>query len=113
MPLQIDAYAKAMHENRALHDGAAMLGRSLHAPEIVMNAAAPIGTVTGRDAVQELFWQPLLSAFPDLERCTGILLSGQFRGQDWFAFHGPVAGTFHRAALFRHGKPSGCGSTQP
>ena len=94
MALKIDTYAKAIHEHRALCEGAALLGRALHAPEIVLNSAAPFGTVAGRQAVESLFWQPLLSAFPDLERRTGILLSGQFRGQDWFASTGLMIGHF-------------------
>ncbi len=82
-----------------------MLGRSLYAPEIVLNAGAPIGTVGGIQAVESLFWHPLLSAFPDLERRTGILLSGQFRGQDWFASTGLLIGHFTGALLGM--KPTG------
>jgi len=94
MALTTETYAKAIHEHRALREGAAALGRFLYAPEIVLNAGAPIGTVSGREAVESHFWQPLLAAFPDLERRPDILLSGQFRGQDWFASTGLLLGHF-------------------
>ncbi len=94
MALTTETYAKAIHEHRALREGAAALGRFLYAPEIVLNAGAPIGTVSGREAVESHFWQPLLAAFPDLERRPDILLSGQFRGQEWFASTGLLLGHF-------------------
>ena len=94
MALTTETYAKAIHEHRALREGAAALGRFLYAPEIVLHAGAPIGTVSGREAVESHFWQPLLAAFPDLERRPDILLSGQFRGQEWFASTGLLLGHF-------------------
>jgi len=94
MALTPDTYAKAIHDHRALREGAAVLGRTLYSSGIVLNASAPIGTVAGRDAVESLFWQPLLSAFPDLERRTQILLSGHFRDQRWFASTGHLIGHF-------------------
>jgi len=83
------------------------LQKSLHNEDLILNASAPIGTVVGHDAINTAFWQPLLSSFPDLERRTEILLSGNFRDNEWFASTGYFIGHFSKPLFGLHptGRP--------
>ena len=66
----------------------------LYAKDCNFNAGAPVDHCAGREAIVERFWQPLVHAFPDLERRTDILMSGQFKDGDWFATTGYLMGHF-------------------
>ncbi len=67
---------------------------ALYAPDLVLNACAPINTLIGCDAVVAGFWQPLITAFPDLERRTDILISGVWNDGDWMVTSGFFVGHF-------------------
>jgi predicted ester cyclase len=76
-----------------------VLTERLYAPDCNFNSGAPINALVGAEGIISGFWQPLLSAFPDLERRTDILLSGQFKGGDWLVSSGHFVGHF-TAPLF-------------
>ena len=84
-----------------LFDGNRDLGKTylgltelLYAADCNFNAGAPVDHCAGTASIIERFWQPLVRAFPDLERRTDILLSGQFNDGDWFASTGYLVGHF-------------------
>ena len=72
----------------------AALTRELYADDCDFNAGAPVDHCAGRAAIIERFWNPLVRAFPDLERRTDILMSGHFKDGDWFASTGNFVGHF-------------------
>ena len=80
------------HSNVSKHHAA--LTQKLYAPDCNFNVGAPVDHCAGRDAIIERFWNPLVRAFPDLERRTDILMSGHFKDGDWFASTGNFVGHF-------------------
>ena len=56
----------------------------------------PINQLHGSEQLVVGYWQPLLRSFPDLQRNTDVLLSGQWNGKDWVAATGYFTGTFER-----------------
>lgn len=50
-------------------------------PDVIWYGHEPVGTLHGRQAFLEHFWQPLLHAFPDLKRETFILFGGESNGR--------------------------------
>ncbi|MDT3437163.1 ester cyclase [Haloarcula sp. 1CSR25-25] len=63
-------------------------------PNVEWYGPAPVGELSGRRAVREGFWEPLLTAFPDLERTDYMLFGGTFEGEEWVAAAGRFVGTF-------------------
>lgn len=63
-------------------------------PDIAWHGPEPYNNIHGMDALVERFWQPLLRAFPDLQRNTDVLLAGAYRDQDWVSGCGYFTGTF-------------------
>ena len=72
----------------------AALTQLLYAPDCNFNAGAPVDHCAGRDIITERFWQPLIHAFPDLERRTDILMGGRFKDGDWITTNGNFVGHF-------------------
>jgi predicted ester cyclase len=60
---------------------------------------APIDALDGRDAVATGFWEPLLRAFPDLEKNDYLLFAGAFEGSEWACATGNLVGTFEEEWL--------------
>lgn len=87
-------YWAAINGNRHLADGHGRLRQALSHEAIDFHASTPVGSLNGSAAVDAQFWQPLLAAMPDLERRTDILLSGDFKGGQWFASTGFLVGHF-------------------
>lgn len=54
----------------------------------------PINEMNGRRAILERVWQPLIAAFPDLERRDLLLTGGSYRDRDFVAMVGHYCGTF-------------------
>lgn len=54
----------------------------------------PLKRLQGADCLIEQLWQPLLRAFPDLQRRPYILLANNFEGREWVASSGDFIGTF-------------------
>jgi hypothetical protein len=80
------------HRDLSAHHRA--LTTRLYSENCNFNAGAPVNHCAGREAVIEQFWQPLVHAFPDLERRTDILMNGQFKDGDWIASTGNLVGHF-------------------
>lgn len=87
-------YWQLIHANRDLGRDHAALTEQLYAKDCNFNAGAPVDHCAGADAIIERFWQPVLHAFPDLERRTDLLMSGRFKDGDWFASTGYFVGHF-------------------
>ena len=94
MTLDKARYWQAIHNHRDLGKHHTGLTESLYAADCNFNAGAPVDHCAGTAAINERFWQPLVRAFPDLERRTDILLSGQFKDGNWFASSGCFVGHF-------------------
>jgi hypothetical protein len=89
-------YFEIITANAILADGHVSLMDSLYADEVAFHASAPINSLSGRAAVIDSVWKPLLDAMPDLERRTDILLTGRFKDGGWFASTGFFVGHFAR-----------------
>ena len=87
-------YWQLIDSNRDLAKTHMGLTDLLYAADCNFNAGAPVDHCVGTASIIEHFWQPLVCAFPDLERRTDILLSGQFKDGDWFASTGYFVGHF-------------------
>ena len=68
-------------------------------PDAQCHVFHPINEVHGIDAMHAKFWQPLLKAFPNLERRCDLLFAGDFDGRfcggagTWVTAHGYLMGT--------------------
>ncbi len=87
-------YWDSIMSTQKLGLGHGVLMDQLYAPECSFNVCAPVNSLLGRDAVIGQFWQPLFHAFPDLERRTDVLLSGQWKEGDWMVSMGSLIGHF-------------------
>lgn len=93
------SYWSKITKNAFLADGYLDLCAQLYAPDAAVHVSAPVGALSGTEAMARSLWQPLLSAMPDLERRTDILLSGSFTNKageegQWFASTGFFVGHF-------------------
>ncbi len=82
------ARARSAGPDRLAHLGA------LYDPEVLWHGPHPLNDCSGREAVLARVWQPLLAAFPDLERRDDILLAGAWQGHDWVGSTGHYVGVF-------------------
>ncbi|MEN7341843.1 MAG: ester cyclase [Pseudomonadota bacterium] len=73
--------------------------RSLYTDDVAFNAFCPVDECTGVDAAIEQFWQPLVTALPDLERRDELIVAGEFQGQNMIACLGHWQGHL-QAPLF-------------
>jgi hypothetical protein len=64
-------------------------------PGVEWHGPHPLNDCVGRDAVAALLWEPLLAAFPDLERRDDIQIGGEWQGTPWIGSTGHLVGTFH------------------
>jgi predicted ester cyclase len=94
MTLDKARYWQLISGQRCLDKNHEALVATLYSEDCSFNAGAPVDLCAGRAAVTERFWRPLLHAFPDLERRTDILMSGQFKDGQWFASTGYFVGQF-------------------
>jgi hypothetical protein len=54
----------------------------------------PFNSLSGTDEAIETFWAPLTRAFPDYEARIGMMLAGEYRGEDWVSLQGHLLGSF-------------------
>lgn len=87
-------HTAALHA-AAPRDVGAVLRDTVHA-DVRWHGPHPLDDLEGVDALLDGFWQPLLHAFPDLERRDDVLISGTFDGREWIGATGCYAGTFAR-----------------
>jgi predicted ester cyclase len=66
----------------------------LYAPDAQWRGAHPINEMTGTGPIGAQVWQPLKTAFPDLERRDLIVVGGSHEGRDYVAMVGHCCGTF-------------------
>jgi predicted ester cyclase len=65
----------------------------LATPDCHWRAAHPMNEMTGTPAAAKRIWQPLMAAFPDLERRDSLFLAGSYRGKTFIAAAGHYCGT--------------------
>ena len=66
----------------------------LYAEDAEWRGAHPLNEMRGVPAIAAQVWQPLLRAFPDLERRDTIFVGGSYQGRDYIAALGHYCGTF-------------------
>ncbi|WP_299842775.1 ester cyclase [uncultured Paracoccus sp.] len=69
---------------------------ALYAPDAEWRGSHPLNEMRGTEAIAGAVWEPLLHAFPDLERRDLILVGGSYEGRDYVAAVGHYCGTFRR-----------------
>jgi predicted ester cyclase len=62
-------------------------------PDCQWRAAHPMNEMSGNAAAAAAIWQPLLTAFPDLERRDSLFLAGVWQGKKMVAAMGHYCGT--------------------
>jgi len=67
---------------------------NLYSADVTWHGPHPINTHQGAANVIEYFWQPFLTAFPDLERRDDIVMAGSFKGGKWIGATGYYTATF-------------------
>jgi predicted ester cyclase len=82
---------------RLVQGGAAaapeLLAQAYH-PDAEWRGSHPWNEVQGVAAIAQVFWQPLLHAFPDMERRELLLIGGQYQGRDYVGAMGHLCGRF-------------------
>ncbi|MCX7232563.1 MAG: ester cyclase [Burkholderiales bacterium] len=73
-----------------------LLAQAYH-PDAEWRGSHPWNEVQGVAAIAQVFWQPLLHAFPDLERREQLLIGGQYQGRDYVGAVGHLCGRFQQA----------------
>ena len=70
-----------------------LLYQVLH-PNIIWHGFQPLRHLSGSAEICSQFWQPLLTAIPDLIRRPYIFIGGHFDGNDWVCGTGDFIGSF-------------------
>lgn len=65
----------------------------LHA-DCIWHGFHPLRHLHNADEITSQFWQPFLSAFPDLMRRPYVFIGGEFEGHNWVCGTGDFIGTF-------------------
>ena len=73
----------------------ARLSQAYH-PDAEWRGSHPMNELRGIEAMAASVWQPLLTAFPDLERRDTLLIGGRWNDGDWVGAVGHYCGTFRR-----------------
>jgi predicted ester cyclase len=92
-------YWQVIQANADLGTRSDDLLRQLYAPQCAWSVCAPFGEagtapLIGLNTIKARFFDPLVSAFPDLERRTEIILHGTFNAGEWIASQGWLVGSF-------------------
>lgn len=69
---------------------------SIYHPQAQWRGSHPWNEMQGTEAIANRVWQPLLSAFPDLERRDDIVIGGNYEGRDYVGAVGHLVGSFRR-----------------
>ena len=83
------SYWKAMNEGGDF----SIVSQTLH-PNIIWHGFRPLRHLSGSTQIWSQFWQPLLTAMPDLTRRPYHFIGGHFEGNDWVCGTGDFIGTF-------------------
>ena len=65
-------------------------------PDAHWRGSHPLNEIDGVPAIEKTVWQPLMQAFPDLERRDSLVIGGSYRDRDHVGMVGHYAGTFAR-----------------
>jgi hypothetical protein len=76
------------------------LAQAYH-PDAQWRGSHPWNEAQGVQAIGAVFWQPLLQAFPDLERRDSLLIGGHYQGRDYVGAVGHFWTQFARWASGR------------
>lgn len=90
----VSEYFAALNKSRP--DEAADIVKSCVSADIEWRGPQPFNDLDGVDALIETYWNPLLSAFPDLRRRCDLLLTGDYGGREWVSASGYFHGSFQR-----------------
>ena len=69
------------------------LENAYHA-EAELNGFHPINEIKGVESIQKQLWEPLLTAFPDLERRDNLIIGGSFQDKVFVSCVSHLTGTF-------------------
>lgn len=72
---------------------AALVSQALH-PACTWHGFQPLRHLRGSADIWSKFWQPVLTAIPDLIRRPYVFLGGRFQNSDWVCGAGDFIGTF-------------------
>lgn len=64
--------------------------------DIDWHGPQPFNDLDGVESLMETYWNPFLTAFPDLQRRTEVLLAGEYGDRSWVSASGYFHGTFAR-----------------
>ncbi|MCA2997578.1 MAG: ester cyclase [Burkholderiales bacterium] len=87
----LDALAKIGELSAVARLGAI---RQLYRADVEWHGPHPVNALSGANTLIEQFWQPLFTAFPDLERRDDIVIANTFGGATWIGATGHYTGTF-------------------
>ncbi len=80
-------------------DGLKKRVEAVYAGDVTWRGSHPLNEMAGADAVLEQVWQPMLRAFPDIERRDLIFVGGRYQERDMVAAVGHYCGTMRRSWL--------------
>lgn len=80
--------------SRGADVGAALA--AVYASDAQWRGSHPMNEMQGGEAIEAQVWQPLLHAFPDLERRDDIVVGGTYEGREYVACIGHFLGTFRQ-----------------
>ncbi|WP_077340313.1 ester cyclase [Pseudocolwellia agarivorans] len=69
------------------------------ADDVQWNVSAPINELHNKAQMLSQFWQPLITALPDIERKPFIHIESEYQGAQWIAGTGYFVGTFAKDLL--------------
>lgn len=92
-------WARLCHHRQLGSGGVQRLLAESCAEDVLWHGPAPLDDVTGRQALLDSVWEPLIDACPDLEDRVDILLCGAFKDGGWLTTIGHYVGIFTRPWL--------------
>lgn len=75
-------------------EGWAAAMTALYANDVAWHGSHPLNDQLGAQALGAAVWEPLVRAFPDLDRRDDIVIAGEFNGGVWVASTGNYVGNF-------------------
>ena len=63
--------------------------------DVNWNGSQPFNQIIGVDKLISEFWEPLLKAFPDIQRIPHILLGGMSANEEWVSGYGYLLSLIH------------------
>ena len=92
--LQYKSYCDKLRLDAANLAGDA--SKTFFSADAQINISAPFDLLSGSAGMIDTFFQPLLTAMPDLYRRTDLLFAGHAKGGDWVTGHGHYVGSFQK-----------------